>query len=591
MIKLKLSKKYNKSIFYLTISLFFVFLFAFVSKNVFNSFSAAYTDITTQVTVGNSAPTFSAGPTESAPGLTGGTYDSCAGAAVSGATITFSATGTDSNTHSYYFLVCSTSSVTPPGTPGQIPTCAGTAYCNSGATAIASGTGTSCTYNSSGTSAWSTSWYGIVCDNYAADQKCSSSIGSGNSGSPLFVNHPPAFSVANAPSAANPGSTFTWTTTSSDPDASPMNNIKLLVCKTTGLSAGACDGGAGDTWCSTAGTETSNSTCGYVATSPYADGSYNAYPYIVDECNLASSGDAQGVLKAFTVNNVAPSVSSVTLNGGSVIYLTDNAQTSISMTAAITDNNGCRNQGDTANEISDVKGYAYRSSKLYAGCDTALEGNANYCYPELSCSPGTCNTSNGTTTYTCSAPFEHYADPTDASSPYPTETWLSSFKVTDDDAQVGTGTLGSGVELSISVGGNTTPSPLDYGILSAGTAVTNLTAELTTSPTGNTGINANVKAMNPLMCTDYSTCSASGKTPFASNLQKYSLTSGTSYASGTQITTTDALLPLLVKKRIDSTVPTKISYWGVSVPNSVLPGTYSSVVRFTYVASPIGNWY
>jgi len=472
---------------------------------------------------------------------------------------------------------------------GQIPTCTGTPYCNSGATAIASGTGTSCTYNSSGTTTWSTAWYGIVCDNYAANQQCASSQGSGDSGSPLFVNHAPSFSASAISAAANPGSTFTWTTTSSDPDASPMNNIKLLVCKTTGLSAGACDGGAGDTWCSSAGTETSNSTCNYVSTSPYADGAYNAYPYLVDECNLAASGGVQGTNRAFTVNNVAPTVSSVTLNGGAEIGLTENTTTAIPMTAVVTDSNGCT-AIPSGNEISNVKGYLYRSGVTYASCDTVGEANNDNCYPEVSCSAGTCT--NGVTTYTCSASLQHYADSTrdhaDGAVIYTTETWKDTIKATDDDSAVGTTEITTGIELAPLVGGMINDTTIDFGTLNVGSYndPLNITREFIT--TGNVGLDVLIKANTATLCTNYSTCT--GGTPIPASHIKYALAASTAYASGTAVSTSNVEAELNLQKRTSSTFFTKQIWWGIYIPTGTLPGVYNGLNVVTYKFGESANW-
>lgn len=591
MIRFNMSRKLFNPILVITTAFFVVILSTFISKGLFRSFS---TNITTQVRVGNAAPAFTSAPAESAPNLPNGTTEACyssnTGAATDGDTITFKATATDPNgsTHSYYFLVCSTSSIThpedevPPRPAGQIPSCTGTTFCTSGATAVASGTEASCTYTDN-TSSWSTDWYGIVCDNFASDQKCSVSQGSGSSGSPLFVNHTPAFSTSGVSGAANPGATFTWTTTSSDPDTSPYNNIKLLVCKTQAISAGACTGGE---WCSSAGTETSNSTCGYVATSPYADGSYNAYPYIVDECNLASAGTAQGVNKAFTVNNVAPSVSSVTLNGGSAISLTQSTTTAVSMTASVTDNNGCRNQGNTANEISNVKAYLYRSGITYTGCDTLGEANNNNCYPEVSCSAGTCT--NGVTTYTCSASLQHYADPTVASTIFATDNWLNSIKATDDDAATGTTQVTTGVEVNTTLGGDTTPTTIDFGTLQVGGENAPLDRTLTHNPTGNVGLDITVKANTATMCTNYSTCT--GGTPISISNIKYALTSGISWSSGTTLTTSAVEAEVNIPKQTSGTVPTKQTWWGIQIPSNILPGVYNGLNVVDYVLGETSGW-
>lgn len=579
--KYNIPRLYSKTIIVISLSMLIVVLSTFLSKELFKSYSAQYTEITTKVTVGNSPPTFTVAPAESPA-----TYNSCAGAAVSGTTITFSGTGTDPNgsTHSYYFIVCSTNSVTP-GASGAAPSCGGTKFCDSGSTAIASGTQASCTYNSGGTSTWSTAWFAFVCDNYSSGSLCSAANqGSGDSGSPLFVNHPPAFSASTVSSPVNPGGTITWGSTASDSDTSAT--VELLVCKTASMSSGTCTGG---NWCASSA-QTSDPTCSYVATPPYADGSYSAYTYIVDQCDLASTGAAQGASKPFTINNVAPSVSSVTLNGGSTILLSESTTTAVSMTASVSDTNGCRNQGNTADEVSNVKGYLYRSGVTYSSCDTAGEGNNNSCYPEVSCSAGTCT--SGVTTYTCSASLQYYADPTqdhaDGPVPYTSENWKNTIKATDDNSAVGSTEIATGVELAAIVGGNTTPTLLDYGSLVVGGTVDPLSKQLTTTVTGNTGINANVKAMSANMCTNYPTCT--GGTPIPIGNQKYSLTSSTSWASGTAVTTSDVLVNLLIPKQINSTVPSKVTYWGISIPSNTLPGVYNGLIRLTYKMSPSANW-
>ncbi len=348
------------------------------------------------------------------------------------------------------------------------------------------------------------------------------------------------------------------------------------------MSSGACTGG---NWC-TSTAVASNPTCSYSIPTPTADGSYDTWVFVVDQFDLgaAGTGTKQASESDFVVSNVAPSVASVTLNGGSAITLTESTTTAIPMTATVTDNNGCRNQGNTADEISNVKGYLYRLGIQYTGCDTVGEANGNNCYPELTCSAGTCT--NGVTTYTCSADVQYYADPTDLgyycssfSEPdYSPENWLATVNAIDDNSASGNATLGTGVELN-SLIGFTTQSLIDYGSLSAGGSNDPLNKTTVITPTGNAPFNVNISGTK--LCTDYSTCSTSGKTPLDIAQQKYSLITGTSYASSTALSATPTKALIGVPKINNGTVTTKTIWWGVSIPIGTVSGTYNGVNTLT----------
>ncbi|HPQ79365.1 MAG TPA: hypothetical protein PLG47_02865 [Candidatus Dojkabacteria bacterium] len=519
--------------------------------------------------------------TNTAPTITQTPYELTASTATAptnqGSAITFRTTATDT-ANSYYLVICSTNAVTP-GASGAAPTCGGTRYCVSSATA--SGVQASCSYTTTSGNAWSNAWYAFVCDNNTSSLCSTANQGSGDSGSPFYVNHPPSFTASAVSAAVNPGGTITWTTTASDPDG---NTVKLLVCKTQAISAGACTGGS---WC-TSSLSASNPTCSYVATKPYADGVYNAYPYIVDQFNLASSGTAQGVNKAFTVNNVAPTIGTITLNEDSpTISLTESTTTSVPIAGNVTDDNGCTNLSATA-EVSAVKGYLYRSGVAYTGCDTAGEADANDCYPEITCSAGTCT--DGITKYTCSASVQYYADPTDADTPHAAENWLSTLKATDDDSASGTNSSAT-VELLSIAGGETTPTTLDFGNLSVGQSNTYIDVPLLTKTTGNSAINITVRASTASLCTDYPTCSTTGRTPIPIGQQKYSLNNTTLYSSGTSIlTTTDALVEIKIPKQTTSTQQSKYSYWGIAIPTGTLPGVYNGLNVITYQKAAVVDW-
>ncbi|NLD25577.1 hypothetical protein GX656_02960, partial [Candidatus Dojkabacteria bacterium] len=103
MIRFNMSRKLFNPILIITTAFFVVILSTFISKGLFRSFSATYTNITTQVTVGNSAPSFTSGPAEN-------TASTSTAPTSIGATVQFNATATDANGESYYLIVCSTNS-------------------------------------------------------------------------------------------------------------------------------------------------------------------------------------------------------------------------------------------------------------------------------------------------------------------------------------------------------------------------------------------------------------------------------------------------------------------------------------------------
>ena len=519
----------------------------------------------------NSPPTFTVAPYE-----TVASYSTSPTAI--GVSLPFRARATDLNA-SYYLIICSSNSVTA-GASGAAPTCGATTYCTSSATA--SGSYATCSYTTSSGDAWSNAWYAFVCDSNVDQATCSSaSQGSGNSGSPFYVNHNPSFTASSVSAAVNPGGTITWSTTSSDPDG---NTVKLLVCKTAAMSLGSCTGGA---WCSSS-LVSSNASCSYVATAPYADGSYDAYPYIVDQFNLGATGFYQGGNRGFTINNVAPSVST-TLNSGAAISLTESTTTNVEIVADVTDDNGCLDQAGKGDEVDSVKAYLYRSGVAYTGCDTSGEANANYCYPEITCSV-TKSCSAGLTSYSCNASVQYYADPTDSLTPYSAENWLSTVQATDDDSAIGTGNS-AGVELLSIAGGDTTPTTLDFGNLSVGGSNIYIDVPLLTKTTGNSALNFTVKANTASLCTDYPTCSTTGKTPIPIAQQKYSLNNTTLYSSGTSVlTTTATLVEIKIPKQTTSTQQSKYSYWGIAIPTNTLPGVYNGLNVIEYQKAAVLDW-
>lgn len=519
--------------------------------------------VATSVTVGNSAPSFSVQTHEVI------TSSSTTPTNV-GTTVTFSGTASDGNNEDYYLIVCKTAAVTAHN--NGAPTCNVGTWCVSGSTT--SGQPASCGYGTLQTDPEINNWYSYACD-HSSNSACTQSTDATDAGTPFEVNHPPSFVSIGVTTPLNPGTTETWITTigTSDPDTTYSDTVRLLVCKTAGVSAGACDGGAGDTWCT--GSAVANTpSCSIGISIPTLDTTYNAYVYVFDSHGLGATGTVQASNAPYVVNNVAPVVSAITLNGGSAISLSEGSTYPVVLGATITDNNGC-------SDIASVVPSLYRSGVGYSACDIVGEANPNRCYPQVSCaiSGNTCSgATDASASYSCSADVKYYADPTVDNTTYSAENWLTTFKASDEslnDAQ----TIGTGVELNDLVAMDI-GSSLAYGTLNAGQSLDPLSALTIITATGNVGLDQTLEGTHM-----YSV----GNTISVGN-QKYSLAASTAYSSGTSLTLSPIESELNCKKTTTDIGETKPTYWGISIPVGTVAGTYGGTNTVIAVKGEAAQW-
>lgn len=384
---------------------------------------------------------------------------------------------------------------------------------------------------------------------------------------------PPTFTNIANNGPKDPGGTITFSTTSSDPDG---DNVKLVVCKTQGVTGTACDGGDDDTYC-TSSFVGSNPSCSWDIPSVYPDGSYYAYPYIFDSTNLPADSIRQGAAHAFTVNNVAPLPTSISINGGDDITLVTGTTKSVTLNVSVRDNNGCGND-----EIDTVKAYMYRSGITggYSSCDTLDESNANNCYPEIPCTfvscTGTQSDLPNVANYTCTTSLQYYADPTDTYAPFAEESWVATAKATDNGFGTGgtnplTGTWGitQGVDVNSLLAFNVTQE-LNYGTRLAGELMSPLPKTITISSAGNIALNHTVSGDD--MCEDYPTCEGS---KILVDQQRYGLSASTSWQDGTKLSATPTNVFTNLPKQTTST-PTSVNiWWGILAPTGTAPKQYT----------------
>jgi hypothetical protein len=528
---------------------------------------------TTTVTVGNAAPAWVA--------VYESPESSTASPTNAGQTVTFVGRANDPNSENWFLVICASSTAVSTTTGGTCPTCStgitlatSTAADNATATAV---------YTTLAGNPEQNNWYAWACDANAV-QKCTASTtgtgGSANLYSPFVVNHVPTFTAQANSGPVNPASTTVFFASSTDSDSyGGADTLIFSVCKTTGLTGTWCDGGASDTWCTT--TASANPNCSITAPDP-GEGAQSYYPYIFDGHGFAVSGGLQGSSQSYTISNVTPVVSSVTLNGGSAINLSTGGEgpsgnVNILATADMVDHNGC----------SDITTTTVKAYPTAVGSTTCSSQNNNTCYYNVSCTAGPCQGNGYTATTSCTINFKYHADPTDASTPRSAETWKDTITARDETFS-GSTELGTGVELNSYLALDVT-SAINYGTLSVGDIAdgVSLPQLVAASTTGNTGLDVEISGGD--MCTDFPGCSG-GR--IATSSQKYA-TSSVTYNSAVAYALATAATQLeldCLKTTTTATPQGKPIYWGLQIPGGTIAGSYTGQNTFTAVMAEIANW-
>ncbi len=576
---------------------------------------------TTTITVLNTPPAWTVDAQEAVESSTSTPTNS-------GDTVSWVATGTDSNNAPYFLLICSGPDAPTPNAASG-PTNLGTAppQCNATSTqwAVSTSTvsGTQATAATTTAESWSeqNDWYAWICDDDPNNPKCNSvsKQGTGTTSSPFYVNHRPVFTAYSDNSGKLPGEIVTFYATSSDPDTVTVpDTIQLHVCSTNSfsLASSSCTALTLATSTFTATQQTAT----YQIDIPTRDTNYAAYGFIIDNHGHAASGGQQGVDSILTVLNATPTVSgsNITLNNGTDMTLTVEAgeTTGFDLFFDITDSNSCDAVGgNNYDEITDFKVSVFRSDIGTSSCDQSGEYNANNCYTNevatttwnLSCTASTTSCTyatdgtDQTLRYDCTFPLWYIADPTDggvSNTPNYATNWSAAVAGIDDDFATGTlATSSIGVEVAsfLAIALDTTSIP--YGALEPGNRTDPLTATTTVRSVGNVGIDELLSGES--MCTTYTssvTCPNSASSTIDENYQVFA-TSSVTYATATSSgfilsSTTPLELELNVQKSTSTTQQTSgVTYWGIEVPSSItLSGAYKGENTFTGKTAEVADW-
>lgn len=485
-----------------------------------------------------------------------------------GNSIAFIATSSDAGLEDYYLLVCKTNNATT--TVGAAPHCvdAGAQLCVSATSTT--GNSASCTHTGVIDPGGETqSWYAFACDAHGTQPLCSVATeqGSGDSGSPFYVNRQPYFnSAATISDNKDPGALFTFGATTTDRDVAGSNDIVTLsVCKTNSYSTTT---GCAVPWCS-ATTTTNGATpvglsCQGSTTIPWAHGASSTFAFIKDSHELQATST---ISFNFITNDVSPIVSNnIDFNGGAPIFLNLKGAASTTVWAtstSVTDNNGC-------NDINSATSTMFwATSTNSATCSP--DNNKCYQIPSSSCTISSCSAGSVIATVACSAQLAFYAVPTVASgtNPHASTNWQVAISAKDDtnsSSTVGT----TGIEMGVSLGLDVAELSIAYGTLVAGANTGSFNSTTTIVSLGNAPLSNDITG----------TWMSKGVNHIAENQQQFSM-NNFGYGAGTALSsTTPYTLDLNIPRPITTATTSAPVYWGMALPAGIPSGDYSGVNTF-----------
>ncbi|MCD5381104.1 MAG: hypothetical protein LR008_00840 [Candidatus Pacebacteria bacterium] len=596
-----------------------VFMVAFifdVGTQEFNRVSAQ--SASTTLTVLNTPPSFTLNPYEVIESSTSTPTNS-------GVVQQWSAIGTDSNNAPYFLLICSTDA-TPTANAAVNSFSLGTAPPDCDAGAIQWGVSASTTSGALASVSTTTEeagtgqfleiqdWYAWVCDDDPIIPACNLTPEQGDyatSSSPFNVNNRPVLTNFYNDAPADPGATFNFLSTSTDPDiVGGEDDIFLIICNSNTDYNTVTNTCPNDFIASTTVGVVATATAAYALPSVIRDDVYPAYGYLVDEHGHEALANAQ--LFNFVVNNVAPTIVSgdIDLNGGTDMIVSVEAGETTGFTLDFTarDANSCNDSGSsTEMELANFGISIFRSGVGSSTCDaTGTNYDPNNCYDNaigsgtwnLSCSASTTcmNATQDHMEYACTFPLWFVADPTDPGTPEALDDWSAAVFIGDNNFATSSYATSSirDIDVISFAAIDILAADIAYGGIAPGSDSGTLTATSVLQNVGNTGLDEEIRGES--MCGTYSLateCPVSATSTIPAFQQEFASTSGIFYGSGQDLaSTTDFELELNANKTTSTSTPLQATtYWGIAVPASItLSGSYTGLNTFTAVVAEPADW-
>lgn len=599
----------------------FVFIFNIGSTELQKAVAAAGT-ATTTLTVLNTPPVWNVGE-EGREEF----QSSTSTPTNSGSQVSWIGRATDANGAPYFMIICSTNATPTAGfsttTLGTVPPvcAAGTRFAVSTSTVSGQQARAATTTTEIAPFAESNNWFAWVCDDDPVNPRCSTTYSTGttaSNSSPFNVNRRPIFTAFGNNGPVNPGGSLLFTSSSSDPDVVDAQDfIYLTVCRAATFSTTTklCGAANVDFLASTTIPTLLNANATYTLPAIAQDAAYNAFGYIYDQHGHTAIGSTQGATSTFSVNNVAPTITNISLNGGLNMTLSVEAgqTTGFPLSFTANDANSCDAVGGgNADEITRSVVAVLRSGIGTSTCNgTPGSYDPNNCYPSgvatstwnLTCTASTTSCLPGgadaTMDFNCTFPIWFIADPTDgtaADTPFYAQHWVAGVAGVDNNNATGSMATSSVAVDMISYSAiSLLTDQITYTNLEPGTQMPTLISSTTVRAVGNTGMNQLLGGDH--MCGTYSPsnpCTLGAGTSTIDRLNQKFATSAVAYATGVTLTATTSptLLDIRIAKPTSTSTPsTKKTYWGIAVPGTiVLSGNYTGQNVFTGTRSATNTW-
>jgi hypothetical protein len=272
------------------------------------------------------------------------------------------------------------------------------------------------------------------------------------------------------------------------------------------------------------------------------------------------------ITSSVIVGNAAPTVSAVSVNGGSVITLTPGATTTVTVNASIADNNGC---GDVTTGTTTI--LLYRSGVSSSTCLTT-PNNQNCYVASAFTTQGTCSVTSMNTTTTFGVYY--FAQATDASSSFSGQGWRATVIFRDPGAATGTADS-SAVQLNTLTAINVPSPSINYSTVGAGSNTGATNQATTLANTGNSSTTLQISALATL---------TSGVNSIATSSQGYNATSFTYPGASTALSATPATVGSFALTTPTSTASVAGNiYWGLGIPAGTPAGSYTGTTVYSAV--------
>lgn len=263
---------------------------------------------------------------------------------------------------------------------------------------------------------------------------------------------------------------------------------------------------------------------------------------------------ADAVIPSVTVGNVAPTVGAVILNGGNAITVTENTTVTVVGTTTITDSN-------TYSDITSVTSTLYLNNTTTCGTS-----DANWCYSTnwVTCATNTC--SGNSCVASCTADVWFIAEPSDASSTYPTKAWQMDITALDSGSNADTGTTSQELNTASYMDVSTTISYVCGGG-DCNPGATSSESETNATNTGNWPINIQLSGVDM----------DGTATSIDVGQQKYSTDTSMGDWVGTTLSGTPTTLDVVMPKPTATTSNSSVDsiYWMIKIPDPQDSGTYT----------------